>query len=170
MIWAGSVLDRVGVRTYAAVALAGMAAACLLLWSANGLAMLGVALFGLRLFGQGMLGHAAVTSAARLPAGVRGRAMGLATLGFPTGEAVFPGIVLIVITTLGWTRVWEAAAATVTVAMLLVLWLKKSDDLPAAQASSGTGDTDSTRRAVSISSGTGISWFSSRPFSRRRRS
>ncbi len=101
MIWAGSVIDRVNVRLYASVALFGLALAALGLSLAPNLLLLGLSLFFLRLFGQGMLGHAGVMSAARLPEGARGRAVGVATLGFPTGEAMLPAVAIALIATFG---------------------------------------------------------------------
>lgn len=132
MIWAGGVLDRVNVRVYATAALAGLATAALSLSVAGNVVMLGLSLFMLRVFGQGMLGHAAITSAARLPSGVRGRAVGLATLGFPTGEAILPGIALAVIASLGWTVAWKMAAGVLALALAAVLWLRPDGEAPAA--------------------------------------
>jgi MFS family permease len=122
MIWVGSVIDRVDVRLYATVALLGLAAAAITLSLAPNLVMLGLSLFFLRLCGQGMLSHAGVMSTARLGEGIRGRAVGVATLGFPTGEATLPGIALVLIATFGWTGTWRIAAAIIIVA-LLAGWL-----------------------------------------------
>lgn len=128
MIWAGGVLDRVSTRAYAMAGLAGLSGAALSLSLAHGVGMLAFSLFALRFFGQGMLGHAAVTSAARLPSGVRGRAVGLATLGFPTGEAILPVAALAIIASFGWTVAWKMAAAFPLIALLLVLWLRPGAD------------------------------------------
>ena len=111
MIWVGGILDRVSVRRYATVALSGLGVAALGLSFAPNLLGLGLALFALRLCGQGMLSHAAVTSTARLPDGTRGRAVGIATLGFPAGEAFLPGVGLALIAALGWTSMWQVVAA-----------------------------------------------------------
>jgi MFS family permease len=119
MIWVGGILDRVSVRRYATVALSGLGVAALSLSFAPNLVGLGLALFALRLCGQGMLSHAAVTSTARLPDGTRGRAVGIATLGFPAGEAFLPGIGLALIAALGWTSMWQAAAALLAACLVL---------------------------------------------------
>jgi len=136
MIWAGSVLDRVSVRLYATVALAGLACAALSLSFAQNLAVLGLSIFALRLCGQGMLGHAAVTSTARLPEAARGRAVGIATLGLPTGEATLPGVAIAVIAFLGWLTLWRTAAFIIVTAVaagwLLGWWFqKRNNDLKA---------------------------------------
>ncbi len=122
MIWIGSVIDRVSIRLYASVALLGLAIAAVSLSVAPNLLMLGLSLFFLRLCGQGMLGHAGVMSTARLPAGIRGRAVGVATLGFSGGEAVLPGIAVALIAALGWAGTWKTAAL-VAVTCLGIGWL-----------------------------------------------
>jgi MFS family permease len=142
MIWAGSVIDRVDVRLYASVALLGLAAAAVSLSLAPNVVALGLSLFCLRLFGQGMLGHAGVMSTARLPEGIRGRAVGVATLGFSIGEATLPAIALALIATLGWTGTWRIAAFVIVAALafgwLMGFVLKRDPDLAgSAKASYG---------------------------------
>jgi MFS family permease len=122
MIWAGSIIDHVSIRLYVTIALIGLSGAALGLSLAPNLVVLGLSLFVLRLCGHGMLSHAAVTSTARLPENVRGRAVGIATVGFSTGEATLPGIALALIATLGWTGTWRVAS-TIILACLLVGWL-----------------------------------------------
>jgi predicted MFS family arabinose efflux permease len=64
-----------------------------------------------------MLSHAAVTSTARLAQGIRGRAVGIATVGFSAGEALLPSIGLALIGVLGWVATWRVVAG----ALLAVL-------------------------------------------------
>ncbi|WP_342358651.1 MFS transporter [Terrarubrum flagellatum] len=120
LIVIGSTLDRVSPRAYAAASLAGLAIAALTLSLAQNIALLGLALFGLRLFGQGTLSHASITSTARLPLGVRGRAMGFANLGFQTGAAAFPAAGVALMTTFGWLGMWRIAAIIAAVFAVLV--------------------------------------------------
>jgi MFS family permease len=137
MIWVGSVIDRVDIRLYATTAMLGLAAAALSLSLAPNVIVLGLSLFALRLFGQGMLSHAGVMSTARLDEGVRGRALGVAALGFPAGEALFPALAITLIATVGWTGTWRIAAFAIVVALGLG-WLvgfligRKDSDLGAA--------------------------------------
>ena len=119
MIWAGGIIDRVSVRTYAAFALGGLCLAAFGLSLAPNVVVLGLALFALRLCGQGMLAHAAVTSTARLPQGARGRAVGIATLGFPVGEAFLPGLGLALLAAFGWVSMWQLVAAFLALAVAL---------------------------------------------------
>ncbi|MEE1612855.1 MFS transporter [Microvirga sp. CF3016] len=122
MIWVGSVIDRVDIRLYATTAMLGLAAAAVSLSFAPGILVLGLSLFALRLFGQGMLSHAGVMSTARLHEGVRGRALGVAALGFPAGEATLPAIAIAMIAAFGWTGAWRLAALVI-VAALALGWL-----------------------------------------------
>jgi len=117
MIWVGSVIDRVDIRLYATTAMLGLTAAAISLSFAPNLLMLGLSLFALRLFGQGMLSHAGVMSTARLHEGVRGRALGVAALGFPAGEAILPAIALASIAAFGWTGTWRIAALVIVMAL-----------------------------------------------------
>ncbi len=122
MIWIGGAIDRIDVGLYATAAFLGLAAAALSLSFAPNLLVLGLSFFALRLFGQGMMSHAGVMSTARLPEGIRGRAVGVATLGFSAGEAILPGIAVALIAALGWVGTWRVAAL-VLVTCLALGWL-----------------------------------------------
>ncbi|MBQ0819439.1 MFS transporter [Microvirga terrae] len=145
MIWAGSVIDRVDIRLYATTAMLGLAAAAVSLSVAPNLVALGLSLFALRLFGQGMLSHAGVMSTARLHEGVRGRALGVAALGFPAGEATLPALAIALIAAFGWTGAWRIAALVI-VAALAAGWLlgvvlaAKDADLEASARKKASGD------------------------------
>jgi MFS family permease len=117
MIWVGSAIDRVDIRLYATTAMLGLAAAAISLSLAPNVIALGLSLFALRLFGQGMLSHAGVMSTARLDEGVRGRALGVAGLGFPAGEAIFPAAAIALIAAIGWTGTWRSVAFAIIVAL-----------------------------------------------------
>lgn len=119
MIWVGSMIDRVNIRLYATIALVGLACAALSLSFSPNVVVLGLSLFALRLFGQGMLSHAGVMSTARLQEGVRGRALGVAALGFPAGEATLPGVALLLIAGFGWVGTWRIAALILIVALCI---------------------------------------------------
>lgn len=119
MIWVGSVIDRVDIRLYATTAMLGLAAAAVSLSLAPNIVVLGLSLFALRLFGQGMLSHAGVMSTARLHEGVRGRALGVAALGFPAGEATLPALAIALIAAFGWAGAWRVAALVIVAALAL---------------------------------------------------
>jgi MFS family permease len=151
MIWIGSVIDQVSIRLYATVALLGLSTAALGLSLAPNIAVLGLSLFFLRLCGQGMLGHAGIMSTARLPEGIRGRAVGVSTLGFSGGEAVLPGIAVALIAALGWSGTWRTVGF-VAVACLGMGWLLrlilKSRSPEAVEAASKSGPQEAGPRWI----------------------
>lgn len=120
MIWVGGILDRVSTGAYALVALLGLSLAALGLSLAPNVLALGLALFCLRLFAQGMLSHAAVTSTARLPQAIRGRAVSLALMGFSASEIAMPLVGVALVGWLGWVGAWRFAGAIPLAAALLV--------------------------------------------------
>lgn len=150
MIWAGGMLDRVSTQAYAAAGLIGLGCAALGVSLAPGVLMLAVCLFGLRLCGQGMLSHAAVTSTAKLPHAVRGRAVGIATLGFSTAEALLPATAVALVGAVGWVWTWRIAGfVSLAVAAILVagILLHRRGGAAAPAVHRGAGD-DLRRRDV----------------------
>jgi MFS family permease len=121
MLWLGALLDRVSLRAYAAIATAILAAACVLLATVESTALLLLALFGLRLSGQGMMSHASVTGMARAFGRNRGKAIALASLGHPAGEALLPIVAVTAAMALGWRNVWWLAALILIGAVALIL-------------------------------------------------
>ncbi len=111
LLWAGGLIDRIDLRLFAGIVLAGIAVAAVTAASAAGTVTLLVALFLLRFFGQGLASHTAVTAVARYadPA-VRGKSVSLAALGFPVGEAVWPSTVVFLIALIGWRWTYGGAA------------------------------------------------------------
>jgi MFS family permease len=145
MIWVGSVIDRVDIRLYATTAMLGLGLAALSLSLAPNVIMLGLSLFALRLFGQGMLSHAGVMSTARLDEGVRGRALGVAALGFPAGEAIFPAAAIALIAAIGWTGTWRSVALAIVMALALgwglgLLIRRKDPDLHGSARKAVSGE------------------------------
>lgn len=124
LIWLGGRIDRTDLRLYAGLSAGGIAVACLIMAAAPGPAILLVALFALRLTGQGLLTHTAMTTMARRFQADRGRAIGIAVLGLPLGEAVFPALAVASIAAIGWRASWVAAsilAAAVLIPSILLL-------------------------------------------------
>lgn len=124
IIWLGRKLDTVDLRRFSTVLCAGLVVACFAMGIAPGVAVLVVAIYLLRLTGQGLLSHTAMTSMARYFDDARGKAISIAGLGFPVGEAVLPIVAVIVMQRIGWRGTWLGIAAVLLViAIPLVLWL-----------------------------------------------
>jgi len=100
--WLGGWFDRMEIRRYAVLVVAGLSASLLLLSFAAHLFIVALAFYGLRLFGQGLMSHTSVSAMARYFTTGRGRAIGFAGLGHPLGEALLPIIVTLLIGAVGW--------------------------------------------------------------------
>jgi MFS family permease len=95
LIWVGGMIDRVDLRWFGACVIVGLAVAAGMAAAVQGPLTLLVALFLLRFFGQGLSSHTAVTATARYAdPRVRGKAVSIATLGFPIGEGLCPILVV----------------------------------------------------------------------------
>lgn len=125
LIWAGKQIDNVNLKLYAMVLMAGVVTAATLMWGVQSVLMVGLAIFLLRFFCQGLLSHASTTTMARyIEANNRGKAVSIAAMGFPTGEAVFPILGVLAIGWFGWRESWGIVAILVAVICpVLLLWL-----------------------------------------------
>lgn len=113
----GGKLDQVPLAAFTSFTFIGLAVAALLAsWNAH-VVMLFVAIAGLRLFGQGFMGHVAMTSMARYFGANRGKAVAVAAMGFPLGEATLPIIMVVLVAAIGWSAPWLLVAG-----LLLLLW------------------------------------------------
>lgn len=130
LVQVGKWLDHVPLVRFTSLAVLAFAGGCLLLANVPSAGWLVVAFFLLRLCGQGLMGHIAVSSMARFFDRGRGRAISIATLGFPLGEAVFPSLVVVMVQLVGWRGSWMAAAlALVLVVLPLLAWLPRQAPL-----------------------------------------
>ncbi|HAX15659.1 MAG TPA: MFS transporter [Leeuwenhoekiella sp.] len=126
LITVGHTIDHKPVKKVVFLNFIGLILSCLLLsFSAYNIALLIIAMIGLRLTGQGMLSHISQTVMSRFYGANRGKALSIAALGFPMGEAIFP----ICITTLIVTFGFEVAAQASAAFLILYLFLLSFRDL-----------------------------------------
>jgi MFS family permease len=123
--WTGSLIDRVDLRVFTALALLGLSCACVLMGSVTSPLLLVVAIFMLRQFGQGLSSHAGITSMARYHSADRGKAIALAAIGFSCGEALLPVLGVYASQLWGWRHTFYIVAAMVLASLVLALWLLK---------------------------------------------
>ncbi len=116
--WLGGRFDRMDIRAYTAMVAIGLATALLLLSCSTHILMVVLAFYGLRLFGQGLMSHTSVSAMARYFEANRGKAIGIATLGHPLGEAALPLLITLLIGGIGWRMTLQVSALSV---LLLVL-------------------------------------------------
>jgi MFS family permease len=148
LIVVGKLADRFPIRWLGIGVMVGLAVTALGMSAVESVWSLGLALFGLRFLGQGMMGHVAMTAMGRWFNRKRGRAVAIAGLGFPTGEAVLPLIVVASIGLIGWRMTWVAAAVLLaTVPVLIMTFLLKRERVPTTgpAALDGTGPPISRR-------------------------
>lgn len=113
------------------------ALACVGMAVSPNVVVLGFAVFLLRFCGQGMFSHMAVTSMGRWFIATRGRAVAIASLGHPVGEALLPMVFVALIGTLGWRVSWGiAAAALLLIVIPLLAVLLAQDRQPQGEATS----------------------------------
>jgi len=104
--YVGRLLDRIPPRRISLFAAAGLASSCFLMAGAWSLSALFAGLIGLRFFAQGLMGLASSTTMARTFDKGRGKALSVASLGYPIGEGLFPLTVVLLIQAIGWRMSW----------------------------------------------------------------
>ena len=131
LIWLGKLIDRVDLRIYSVLLCIGMAFACFFISLAQGVLMLTVSIFLLRISGQGLLSQAATVTMARyFDDYSRGRAVSLAALGFPSGQAIFPAASVVILLLIPWRDIWLFSAVILVVFIPpIMLWLLKGHEL-----------------------------------------
>ena len=126
LIWLGKFIDRVDIRLYTAVTLTALFAGMILLSRANSLVLFALAIFVVRFCGQGLCVHIASTCMARYFPHDRGKALSVSGMGLAGGEAVLPGLTLLLIADHGWRDawLWTVVAAVILALLLLPQFLK----------------------------------------------
>lgn len=123
LIWAGRQIDRVRLLPASLTATAVLALGCVLMAVAWHVAILGLALLLLRFAGQGVMGLLSATAMARRFDRERGRAIGVASLGFQAGLASFPALGVGLALWLGWRGAWWAGALALVFGVAPLIWL-----------------------------------------------
>jgi MFS family permease len=120
-------IDRLDLRLYVVLVVAGLATACFAAAASAGPASLFVAFLLLRLTGQGLMTHTAVTSIARYFENQRGKALSLTSMGFPLAEGILPVCAVLLISGIGWRASYATIGAFALIgAMPLLLALIRS--------------------------------------------
>lgn len=124
LVLVGRKIDHLPLKSFTLFVIAGILIACLVAALSFHLAMLFAAIYLLRLFGQGLLSHTAMTTMGRYFQKARGKALSIAYLGFPLGEALLPATVVGFIMAVGWRETFGLSALFIALVLLPVtLWL-----------------------------------------------
>ena len=122
LVWLGKLADSKPLAPLSAISTAGLALMALGMAAVASPVMLVVVLYGLRLFGQGMMTHLCFTAMGRWYNAQRGRAIAVAAMGLPAGEALFPIVAVSLALWIGWRETWVAAAAALLLISLPLGW------------------------------------------------
>lgn len=135
LTWAGRYIDFIDLKKYSLLVVLGCAIALLSLSQASHWIMALGGLLLLRLTGQGLMGHTSVTTMSRYFVATRGKAISIATLGFPLGEAVLPLLIALSISYSGWrlTLIFTAVLVAFALSALVLGLLHKVDTKPPLQ-------------------------------------
>ena len=126
LIWAGHKIDHVDLRAYTSIACLGLALACIAMATVSSVLFLIPVIFALRFSGQGLMSHIAQVSMARYFGGNRGKAISVAGMGYPVGEAILPTLAVATIAWLGWREMWMGVGVILAICLVpLTLWLLK---------------------------------------------
>lgn len=129
LIWLGRKIDRVDLRRYTVLVCLALTAACLFTALVPAGWLLLPAFFALRLSGQGLMSHVSTVAMARYFDSTRGKAISLASLGYPLAEALLPAIAVAMIAGLGWRLSWGVFGGLLLVGLVpLMLWLLHGHD------------------------------------------
>ena len=122
--WLGKLTDQLNLTVLGLITLGILSGFSFLLSSAETLIILFLSLLGLRLFGQSMISHIAVTAMARWFSKKRGRALSVALMGHPIGEALLPSLITFFLFQYTWREIWIGIGTCIIIIFLpLVYWL-----------------------------------------------
>ncbi|MCR9214446.1 MAG: MFS transporter [Proteobacteria bacterium] len=119
ILWkAGPLVDRLPLKQFVYKIALLMIAAMVAFGFVAGPISLFFGIIAVRFLGQGMMTHVALTAMARRYEAERGRAVAIAALGFPLGEALFPPLIVIALTFMNWQLIWPAMAVIAALTLL----------------------------------------------------
>ena len=123
--WLGKLTDQFNFTVLGLITLSILSGFSFLISSAETLLILFLSLLGLRLFGQSMISHIAVTAMASWYSKKKGRALSIALMGHPIGEALLPAIVTFFLLNYNWREIWMGIGACIIIIFLpLIFWLR----------------------------------------------
>jgi predicted MFS family arabinose efflux permease len=119
----GQWIDRVSLRRYSFFVATGLLLGCIFIISSWHIALLFVGIVFIRLNGQGLSAHTAETAMARFYEGRRGKALSVASLGYPLGEALLPIAIATILTVMHWRMTWGLIAILISVVLYPLIYL-----------------------------------------------
>lgn len=117
-IYFGKFIDDIGLKKYTLFVIAGLISSCLLLAITSNVYLLLLGIWGLRLTGQGLMTHISVTAMTQRFKRCRGKAVSMAVLGHPLGEAILPLLACTVIHLYSWRTAMFISSAVMLVVLI----------------------------------------------------
>ncbi len=129
LLYTGSLIDRIHLRTYSVTVTAILGGAALLMASAQNLMVMLLAMFLLRHLGQGLMTHTAHIATARYFTKNRGKATSLKSIGMSISEVFLPIIIALIIAGYGWRMGYVSLGVSCLLLCipLNILLLKRDD-------------------------------------------
>lgn len=129
LFFTGPVIDRVNVRNFSLFTTLVAASGCFIMGTRPSVELFFVGVVLLRHGGQGLMPHISSTSIARFFAGVRGRALSIANLGFSLGEGTLPALMGYLLTKLDWSQIFLGCGVFLVVVFIPIsqLLLSRND-------------------------------------------
>lgn len=127
--YVGKFIDKFSIRKYTLGAMILFLLALILMATNVYWLFIPLAFFGLRLAGQGLFSHISMTAMSKYFQKGRGKAISLASLGHPIGQAFLPLLVLAIIKAVGWRNSLfvNAGLVTIMVCGCLIFFLRERD-------------------------------------------
>ncbi len=148
--WLGKLTDEFNLTFLGLVTLGVLSGFSFLISSAETLLILFLSLLGLRLFGQSMVSHIAVTAMSRWFSKKRGRALSIALLGHPIGEAILPFLITFFLLQFTWREIWMGIGISIIIIFLpLVYWLGRH--LKAQRLNSSNNNLPESKKILNVS-------------------
>ena len=124
----GRLLDRIRLVWFTLIAGFFLAAGCLILSRSAGIITILIGFLLVRNLGQGTLALVSSTTMARVFGAMRGKALGIANMGYPLGEASFPIIISAWISVYGWRSGWMFLAGLILLFFSPLIFLLIKND------------------------------------------
>jgi len=146
--WLGKLTDQFNLTVLGLITLGILSGFSFLLSSAETLHILFLSLLGLRLFGQSMISHIAVTAMARWFSKKRGRALSIALMGHPIGEALLPSLITFFLFQFTWREIWVGIGTCIIIIFLPLVYLLGRHLKSNNHDSSNSGLTKSKKKLI----------------------
>ena len=157
--YVGRLIDRLGPRLMIAALALILGVACLLFSLVSGLIALCVAFTAVRFFGLGALTLGSTNLVSQWFSRRRGMALSITSLGFAMGNALYPPLVQLVITRIGWRMSWVLLGAFVIVLIIPIAGIfvvNKPEDmglLPDGELQRPAGESDEASNVSGLEQG-----------------